>query len=147
MKKLVFVALVISTVASSQVVTIKVTETQPFFKKNKNTCEAVIASPDSIGLVELTASYYIIDLDCKTSTFYDNGVFVSILKFKSITTIGDDICITFSDRDKYGSGTRFTTIICFNIKLNMFTYTYYSKLENLTKTIVATSVILTSNID
>ena len=147
MKKLVLflVATVIVTVASSQVVTIKVTQSQLFVKKNKNTTEAVISTPDSIGLVKSTVGEYVIDLDCKTSTFYDNGVFMSVLKFKSITITGDTVRITFSDRDKYGSFKRFTTILYFNVKLNMFNYTYYSKSEKLTKTIVATSVILTSN--
>ena len=149
MKKLalLFVASVMVTVASSQVVTIKVTQTQLFVKKNKNTAEAVISTPDSIGLVKSTVGEYVIDLDCKTSTFYDNGVFVSVLKFKSMTITGDTVRITFSDCDKYGSFKRFTTILCFNVKINMFNYTYYSKSEKLTKTIVATSVILTSNID
>jgi hypothetical protein len=143
MKKLAFVlaASVMATVAFSQVVTIKVTETQLFSKKNKNTFDNVLLSPDSIGIIELIDANYILDLNKQTCTLYINGEHVSILKFKSISKINDNVYITFIDRDKNGSNVRIKTTLYLNIQTNLAIYTYYSKSENLTKSRLINCII------
>ena len=130
---LLFVASVMVTVATSQVVTIKVTQTQPFVRYEQTTAKAVLANPEWTGYKEPVNCKYVLDLDKQTSTFYEDGVFVSVLKFKSMTKSGDDIRINLVDNDLQ-LGIVFKTEFNFNVKLGTSSYTWYNEFGDYTRT-------------
>ena len=136
MKKLAFVlaASFIANVATSQVVTISVTETQPFVRYEQTTAKAVLANPDWNGYKESVNCKYVMDLDNQTSTFYEGGVFVSVLKFKSITIIGNDVRITLLDNNLEYPDIKFKTEFNYNIQKGTSSYTWYNKYGDYTRT-------------
>ena len=119
MKKLalLLVATVMVTVATSQVVTIKVTQTQPFARYEETTAKAVLANPEWSGYKESGNCKYVLDLDNRTSTFYLDGVFVSVLKFK--------------------------TEFNYNIRKGTSSYTWYNEYGDYTRTQLNTQCVIT----
>jgi len=146
MKKLAFVlaASVMATVAFSQVVTIKVTQTQPFVRYEQTTAKAVLANPEWNGYKEPTNGKYVLDLDKQTSTFYEDGVFVSVLKFKSITKTGNDVRITLLDNNLEFPEIQFKTEFNYNIQQGTSSYTWYNEYGDYTRTQLNTQCVITS---
>jgi len=146
MKKLalLFVASVMATVAVSQVVTIKVTQTQPFVRYEQTTAKAVLANSEWNGYKEPANCKYVMDLDKQTSTFYEDGVFVSVLKFKSITKTGDDVRITLLDNNLEFPEMQFKTEFNYNIQQGTSSYTWYNEYGNYTRTQLNTQCVITS---
>jgi hypothetical protein len=146
MKKLalLFVASVMATVAFSQVVTIKVTQTQPFVRYEQTTAKAVLANPEWNGYKEPVNCKYVMDLNKQTSTFYENGVFVSVLKFKSITKTGDDVRITLLDNNLEFPEMQFKTEFNYNIQKGTSSYTWYNEYGDYTRTQLNTQCVITS---
>jgi hypothetical protein len=146
MKKLalLFVASVMATVAFSQVVTIKVTQTQPFVRYEQTTAKAVLANPEWTGYKEPVNCKYVMDLDNQTSNFYEGGVFVSVLKFKSITIIGDDVRITLLDNNLEFPEMQFKTEFNYNIQKGTSSYTWYNEYGDYTRTQLNTQCVITS---
>jgi hypothetical protein len=146
MKKLAFVlaASFIANVAFSQVVTIKVTQTQPFVRYEQTTAKAVLANPEWNGYKESGNCKYVMDLDKQTSTFYENGVFVSVLKFKSITKSGDDVRITLLDNSLEFPEIQFKTEFNYNIQKGTSSYTWYNEYGDYTRTQLNTQCVITS---
>ena len=107
----------IQSVVFSQVVSIQVKQTQPYVKYIETTAADVLESPEWVGYKEPVNCKYVLDLDKQTSTFYEDGVFVSVLKFKSMTKSGDDIRIKLVDNDLQ-LGIEFKTE--FNLYINSF---------------------------
>ena len=89
----------IQSVAFSQVVSIKVKQTQPYVKYIETTAADVLANPEWVGYKEPVNCEYVLDLNKQTSTFYDNGVLVSTLKFASIFKSGDNVRIKLVDEE------------------------------------------------
>jgi hypothetical protein len=145
MKKLAFVlaASVMATVATSQVVTIKVTETQPFARYEETTANAVLANPEWVGYKEPGNCEYVLDLNKKTSTFYLDGIFVSVLKFKSITKSGDDVRITLLDNNLEYTEVKFKTEFNYNIRKRTSSYTWYNEYGDYTRTQLNTQCVIT----
>lgn len=146
MKKLalLFVASVMATVAFSQVVTIKVTQTQPFVRYEQTTAKDVLANPEWTGYKEPVNGKYVMDLNKQTSTFYENGVFVSVLKFKSITKTGDDVRITLLDNNLEFPEMQFKTEFNYNIQQGTSSYTWYNEYGDYTRTQLNTQCVITS---
>jgi hypothetical protein len=123
----------IQSVVFSQVVSIQVKQTQPYVKYIETTAADVLANPEWVGYKEPANGKYVMDLDKQTSTFYEDGVFVSVLKFKSMTKSGDNIRIILLD---YNSqvGIEFKTEFNFNVKLGTSSYTWYNEFGDYTRT-------------
>ena len=145
MKKLAFVlsASVMATVAYSQVVTIKVTQTQPFARYEETTANAVLANPEWSGYKESGNCKYVLDLNNRTSTFYLDDVFVSVLKFKSITKSGDDVRITLLDNNLEYTEVKFKTEFNYNIRKGTSSYTWYNEYGDYTRTQLNTQCVIT----
>ena len=123
----------IQSVVFSQVVSIQVKQTQPYVKYIETTAADVLENPEWVGYKEPVNCKYVIDLDKQTSTFYEDGVFVSVLKFKSMTKSGDDIRIKLVDNDLQ-LGIEFKTEFNFNVKLGTSSYTWYNEFGDYTRT-------------
>ena len=123
----------IQSVVFSQVVSIQVKQTQPYVKYIETTAADVLENPEWVGYKEPVNCKYVLDLDKQTSTFYEDGVFVSVLKFKSMTKSGDDIRIKLVDNDLH-VGIEFKTEFNFNVKLGTSSYKWYNEFGDYTRT-------------
>ena len=123
----------IQSVAFSQVVSIKVKQTQPYVKYIETTAADVLANPEWVGYKEPVNCEYVLDLNKQTSTFYDNGVLVSTLKFASIFKSGDNVRIKLVDEEP-AYGVQFKTEFNYNVKLGTSSYTWYNELCDYTRT-------------
>ncbi len=123
----------IQSVVFSQIVSIKVKQTQPYVKYIKTTAADVLANPDWVGYKEPGNCEYVLDLNKKTSTYYENGVFGSTLKFESMSKIGDNVRIKLIDKEKV-FGIVFKTEFNYNIKLGTSSYTWYNEFGDYTRT-------------
>lgn len=123
----------IQSVAFSQVVSIKVKQSQPYVKYIETTAADVLANPEWVGYKEAGNCEYVLDLNKKTSTFYENGVFVSTLKFAYISKSGDNVRIKLIDKEpEYG--VQFKTEFNYNVKLGTSSYTWYNEYGDYTRT-------------
>lgn len=145
MKKLalLFVASVMATVAFSQVVTIKVTQTQPFVRYEQTTAKAVLANPEWTGYKEPANCEYVLDLDDRTSTFYLDGVFVSTLPFESIIKTNTDVRITLTDHVIDMPEFTMKTEINYNTKTGTSSYSWYDPYNGYTRTQLNTQCVIT----
>jgi hypothetical protein len=134
MKKLalLFVATVIVTVATSQVVTIKVTQTQPFVRYEQTTAKAVLANPEWNGYIEPSSCEYVIDLNNKTLDFIYEGT-SSKDRYETISVNGDNVHITLKDNARAGIKS-FDLQFDYNIKMQTSSITWYDKESNFTRT-------------
>ena len=123
----------IQSVAFSQIVSIKVKQTQPYVKYIETTAADVLANPEWVGYKEPVNCEYVLDLNKQTSTFYDNGVLVSTLKFASIFKSGDNVRIKLVDEEP-AYGVQFKTEFNYNVKLGTSSYTWYNELCDYTRT-------------
>ena len=123
----------IQSVVFSQVVSIQVKQTQPYVKYIETTAADVLANPEWVGYKEPVNCEYVLDLNKQTSTFYDNGVLVSTLKFASIFKSGDNVRIKLIDKDPE-FGVQFKTEFNYNVKLGTSSYTWYNELCDYTRT-------------
>lgn len=123
----------IQSVVFSQVVSIKVKQTQPYVKYIETTAADVLANPEWVGYKEPVNCEYVLDLNKMTSTFYDNGVFGSTLKFKSMSKSGDNVRIKLIDKDSE-FGVQFKTEFNYNVKLGTSSYTWYNEYGDYTRT-------------
>ena len=134
----------IQSVVFSQVVSIQVKQTQPYVKYIETTAADVLESPEWVGYKEPVNCKYVLDLDKQTSTFYENGVFVSVLKFKSITKTGDDVRITLLDNNLEFPEMQFKTEFNYNIQKGTSSYTWYNEYGDYTRTQLNTQCVITS---
>ena len=123
----------IQSVAFSQVVSIKVKQTQPYVKYIETTAADVLANPEWVGYKEPVNCEYVLDLNKMTSTFYNNGVFGSTLKFESMSKSGDNVRIKLIDKDPE-FGVQFKTEFNYNVKLGTSSYTWYNEYGDYTRT-------------
>ena len=123
----------IQSVVFSQVVSIQVKQTQPYVKYIETTAADVLANPEWVGYKEPVNCEYVLDLNKQTSTFYDNGVLVSTLKFASIFKSGDNVRIKLVDEEP-AYGVQFKTEFNYNVKLGTSSYTWYNELCDYTRT-------------
>lgn len=134
MKKLVFVlvASVIATVASSQVVTIKVTKMQPFVRYEKTSSANVLKNYEWNGYIEPTVCEYVIDLNNRTMDFIYDGT-SSKDRYETISVNGDNVHITLKDNARAGIKS-FDLQFDYNIKMQTSSITWYDKESNFTRT-------------
>lgn len=134
MKKLVFVlaASFIATVASSQVVTIKVTKMQPFVRYEKTSSANVLKNYEWNGYIEPTVCEYVIDLNNRTMDFIYDGT-SSKDRYETILVNGDNVHITLKDNARAGIKS-FDLQFDYNIKMQTSSITWYDKESNFTRT-------------
>lgn len=134
MKKLVFVlaASFIATVASSQVVTIKVTKMQPFVRYEKTSSANVLKNYEWNGYIEPTVCEYVIDLNNRTMDFIYDGT-SSKDRYETISVNGDNVHITLKDNARAGIKS-FDLQFDYNIKMQTSSITWYDKESNFTRT-------------
>ena len=132
MKKLlfIFVATVMTTVASSQILTIKATQCDVFGRFEKTSSESVLAAPEHVETARQCNVEYVLDLTNKTLLYNNsnNGVSNSI-KIDDITKTGNDVRITFSDNGVYDESNKYESEIIFNEDLQIVTFSYFNPAE------------------
>ena len=134
MEKLVFVlaASFIANVASSQVVTIKVTKMQPFVRYEKTSSANVLKNYEWNGYIEPTVCEYVIDLNNRTMDFIYDGT-SSKDRYETISVNGDNVHITLKDNARAGIKS-FDLQFDYNIKMQTSSITWYDKESNFTRT-------------
>jgi len=142
---IIFLALMISTQSVAQIITIDVYEIQPFVKWKKTTVEDVLTTPEWTGYKEKSNCKYVIDLDNMTSTFYNNGNFVSTISIKKLVNSGSEYEITLDDYNLEYTFVSFETILKVDPTNNTSSYSWYNEFKKYTRTQINTDAKITVN--
>jgi hypothetical protein len=145
MKKLLIslVAILISLVANSQIITIEVFETQPYVKWIKTGSQDVLTSPEWVGYKESIHGVYIFDIDAKTCKFYENGNLIVEELVKNIIIDGDNIKIQSTEPSLENPNAVFETEFDINLKTKESSLTWFNSYENYTRSQKNTKTIIT----
>lgn len=136
MKKLLIslVAILISVVANSQIITIEVFETQPYVKWIKTGSQDVLTSPEWVGYKEPVNVVYIFDIDTKTIKFYVNSNLIVDEMVKNVIIDGDNIKIQSMDPSLENPAAVFETEFDINLKTKESSLTWYNSYGDYTRT-------------
>jgi hypothetical protein len=135
MKKLLIslVAILISVVANSQIITIEVFETQPYVKWIKTGSQDVLTSPEWVGYKESVNAVYIFDIDAKTCKFYVNGNLIVDELVKNIIIDGDNIKIQSTEPSLENPAAVFETEFDVNLKTKESSLTWFNSYGDYTR--------------
>ena len=119
---------------NSQVYTITTQEGNSVVMIGKNDYKVVMKKPDGGSITEVLNTKYVINLNKKTSTFYDNGKLISVLPFDEVTV--EDGVYTIKLTDYAVSNPNITYKIMMVLNTNKgsenLIWTYYNEQRNFT---------------
>ena len=135
MKNLIFViAMFIVSFVNSQVYTITTQEGNSVVMIGKNDYKVVMKKPHGGSITEVLNAKYVIDLNKKTSTFYDEGKLISALPFDEVTVEDGVYTIKLTDYASSDPNINFKTTMVLNTNKGFenLIWTYYNEQRNFT---------------
>lgn len=135
MKNLIFViAMFFVSFINSQVYTITTQEGNSVVMIGKNDYKVVMKKPDGGSITEVLNGKYVINLNKKTSTFYDNDKLISVLPFDEVTVEDGIYTIKLTDFAPVNPNITYKTIMVLNTNKGFenLIWTYYNEQRNFT---------------
>jgi hypothetical protein len=135
MKNLIFViAMFIVSFVNSQVYTITTQEGNSVVMIGKNDYKVVMKKPHGGSITEVLNAKYVIDLNKKTSTFYDEGKLISVLPFDEVTVEDGVYTIKLTDYAPSNPNITYKTMMVLNTNKGFenLIWTYYNEQRNFT---------------
>ena len=135
MKSLIFViAICYVNYLSSQVYTITTKEGNSVVMIGKNDYKVVMKKPHGGSITEVLNAKYVIDLNKKTSTFYDEGKLISVLPFDEVTVEEGVYTIKLTDYAASDPNITYKTMMVLNTNKGFenLIWTYYNEQRNFT---------------
>jgi hypothetical protein len=135
MKNLIFViAMFIVSFVNSQVYTITTQEGNSVVMIGKNDYKVVMKKPHGGSITEVLNGKYVINLNKKTSTFYDEGKLISTLPFDEVTVEDGVYTIKLTDYAASDPNITYKTMIILdtNKGAENLIWTYYNEQRNFT---------------
>jgi hypothetical protein len=122
----------ISNIGFTQLIHLKIKETQPNVRYEKTSSTNVLANPEWVGYIEPSICEYVINLKNKTLEFLYEGT-SSKDPYNSISIKGEDVHITLKDNAREGSKS-FDLQFDYNIKMQTASISWYDKESDFTRT-------------
>ncbi len=119
---------------NSQVYTITTKEGNSVVMIGKNDYKVVMKKPHGGSITEVLNAKYVIDLNKKTSTFYDEGKFISALPFDEVTVEDGVYTIKLTDFAASDPNITYKTTMVLNTNKGSenLIWTYYNEQRNFT---------------
>ena len=119
---------------NSQVYTITTKEGNSVVMIGKNDYKVVMKKPHGGSITEVLNAKYVIDLNKKTSTFYDEGKLISALPFDEVTVEDGVYTIKLTDYAASDPNITFKTTMVLNTNKGSenLIWTYYNEQRNFT---------------
>ena len=119
---------------NSQVYTITTQEGNSVVMIGKNDYKVVMKKPHGGSITEVLNGKYVIDLNKKTSTFYDEGKLISVLPFDEVTVEEGVYTIKLTDYAASDPNITFKTTMVLNTNKGSenLIWTYYNEQRNFT---------------
>lgn len=119
---------------NSQVYTITTQEGNSVVMIGKNDYKVVMKKPDGGSITEVLNTKYVINLNKKTSTFYDNGKLISVLPFDEVTVEDGVYTIKLTDYAVSNPNITYKTMMVLNTNKGSenLIWTYYNEQRNFT---------------
>ena len=119
---------------NSQVYTITTLEGNSAVMIGKNDYKVVMKKPHGGSITEVLNAKYVIDLNKKTSTFYDEGKLKSVLPFDEVTVEDGVYTIKLTDFAASDPNITYKTMIILDTKKGAenLIWTYYNEQRNFT---------------
>ncbi len=134
--KTLFLIIAIITVSfvNSQVYTITTKEGNSVVMIGKNDYKVVMKKPHGGSITEVLNAKYVIDLNKKTSTFYDEGKLISVLPFDEVTVEDGVYTIKLTDYAASDPNITYKTMMVLNTNKGAenLIWTYYNEQRNFT---------------
>lgn len=135
MKTIIFIiVLFFVSFVNSQVYTITTQEGNSVVMIGKNDYKVVMKKPDGGSITEVLNTKYVINLNKKTSTFYDNGKLISVLPFDEVTVEDGVYTIKLTDYAVSNPNITYKTMMVLNTNKGYenLIWTYYNEQRNFT---------------
>lgn len=135
MKHLFFIiTMIVVGFVNSQTYTIKTQEGSSVIMIGKNDYKTVMKNPDGGSVTEVLNGKYVINLDKKTSTFYDNDKLVSVLPFDEVVFENGVYTIKLTDYASSDPNITYKTMMILdtNKGSESLIWTYYNEQRNFT---------------
>jgi hypothetical protein len=135
MKTIIFiVVLFFVSFVNSQVYTITTQEGNSVIMLGNYDYKVVMKNPDGGSITEVLNGKYVIDLNKKTSTFYDDDKLISVLPFDEVSVEGGIYTIKLTDYSSSDTTVKFKTMIVLNTNNGHenLIWTYYNQEKNFT---------------
>lgn len=119
---------------NSQVYTITTKEGNSVVMIGKNDYKVVMKKPHGGSITEVLNAKYVIDLNKKTSTFYDEGKLISALPFDEVTVEDGVYTIKLTDYAASDPNITYKTMMVLNTNKGFenLIWTYYNEQRNFT---------------
>ncbi len=119
---------------NSQVYTITTKEGNSVVMIGKNDYKVVMKKPHGGSITEVLNAKYVIDLNKKTSTFYDEGKLISALPFDEVTVEDGVYTIKLTDFAASDPNITYKTTMVLNTNKGFenLIWTYYNEQRNFT---------------
>ena len=119
---------------NSQVYTITTKEGNSVVMIGKNDYKVVMKKPHGGSITEVLNAKYVIDLNKKTSTFYDEGKLISVLPFDEVTVEDGVYTIKLTDYAASDPNITYKTTMVLNTNKGFenLIWTYYNEQRNFT---------------
>ena len=119
---------------NSQVYTITTKEGNSVVMIGKNDYKVVMKKPHGGSITEVLNAKYVIDLNKKTSTFYDEGKLISALPFDEVTVEDGVYTIKLTDYAASNPNITYKTMMVLNTNKGFenLIWTYYNEQRNFT---------------
>lgn len=119
---------------NSQVYTITTKEGNSVVMIGKNDYKVVMKKPHGGSITEVLNAKYVIDLNKKTSTFYDEGKLISALPFDEVTVEDGVYTIKLTDYAASDPNITYKTTMVLNTNKGFenLIWTYYNEQRNFT---------------
>ena len=119
---------------NSQVYTITTKEGNSVVMIGKNDYKVVMKKPHGGSITEVLNAKYVIDLNKKTSTFYDEGKLISVLPFDEVTVEDGVYTIKLTDYAASDPNITYKTMMVLNTNKGFenLIWTYYNEQRNFT---------------
>jgi hypothetical protein len=135
MKSLIFViAMFFVSFVNSQVYTITTQEGNSVVMIGENDYKVVMKKPHGGSITEVLNGKYVINLNKKTSTFYDEGKLISVLPFDEVTVEDGVYTIKLTDYAPSNPNIIYKTMMVLNTNKGFenLIWTYYNEQRNFT---------------
>jgi hypothetical protein len=119
---------------NSQVYTITTKEGNSVVMIGKNDYKVAMKKPHGGSITEVLNAKYVIDLNKKTSTFYDEGKLISVLPFDEVTVEEGVYTIKLTDYAASDPNITYKTMMVLNTNKGFenLIWTYYNEQRNFT---------------
>ena len=119
---------------NSQVYTITTLEGNSAVMIGKNDYKVVMKNPHGGSITEVLNGKYVINLNKKTSTFYDEGKLISVLPFDEVTVEDGVYTIKLTDYAASNPNITYKTMMVLNTNKGFenLIWTYYNEQRNFT---------------